>query len=336
MKKMRALTFLFSLFLALPLWADVLHFRATLNDRGGRPVQETASIAFRLYDSSDANALALWQEVQTVEIEGGKLISLLGKDSPIPLDIFEKDRLYLGIQINADAEMTPRLRIYNVPRASVAQRALSATKLAANASLKNLIIEGVGEVIDAEGQWVGPPLSGTGTQGAQGPPGPQGATGPAGLPGPPGPAGAAGSQGPQGEPGPMGVMGPQGPQGQPGLQGPEGPAGGGLYTGKSDLYRVSQEIHSYEDDFEGRRIQLTVSAYCHDSNDLPITGGCQTFPESTPHRNRAVTYLTHSFPLHWENENTEAGWHCEAASGHDAETDLQWHLTATVYCIDIP
>lgn len=56
--------------------------------------------------------------------------------------------------------------------------------------------------------------SGSGTAGAQGPPGP---AGPAGAQGPPGPAGATGAQG---DPG---VQGEQGARGTQGVQGPTGP-----------------------------------------------------------------------------------------------------------------
>ena len=53
-------------------------------------------------------------------------------------------------------------------------------------------------------------LTGIGSQGPQGPAGPQGPQGPAGATGPQGPAGATGPQGPQG------ATGPQGPQGSGG------------------------------------------------------------------------------------------------------------------------
>jgi Collagen triple helix repeat (20 copies) len=52
-----------------------------------------------------------------------------------------------------------------------------------------------------------------------------GSTGPMGLPGPVGTTGPMGAQGPQGPEGPVGAAGPQGPAGPTGQTGPQGPAG---------------------------------------------------------------------------------------------------------------
>lgn len=68
------------------------------------------------------------------------------------------------------------------------------------ATVSSLWIDGYGQVINSEGEWVGEPPEGL--QGEQGPQGPEG------------------PQGPQGEQGPQGPEGPQGPQGEQGLPGP--------------------------------------------------------------------------------------------------------------------
>ena len=64
-------------------------------------------------------------------------------------------------------------------------------------------IEGYGQVIDSDGNWVGEPI--TGLQGPQGAQGEQGPKGDNGDIGPQGPEGPRGVQGPQGEPGLPGV-----------------------------------------------------------------------------------------------------------------------------------
>lgn len=95
--------------------------------------------------------------------------------------------------------------------------------------MSEVSIEGYGQVIDSDGNWVGEPILGLqGPQGAEGeqgpkgdtgdtgPQGPQGVQGPQGAIGPQGPEGTVGPQGPQGEKGDTGDTGPQGPQGAPG------------------------------------------------------------------------------------------------------------------------
>jgi hypothetical protein len=84
------------------------------------------------------------------------------------------------------------------------------------------------QVIDAHGNWVGPP---TGLVGPAGPTGPQGlagasgATGAMGPMGPVGATGAVGATGPQGVAGATGAVGPMGSSGNTGAVGPTGPQG---------------------------------------------------------------------------------------------------------------
>jgi hypothetical protein len=71
--------------------------------------------------------------------------------------------------------------------------------------MSEVSIEGYGQVIDSDGNWVGEPITGLqGPQGAQGEQGPKGDTG---------------DTGPQGAQGLQGLQGLQGPQGIPGLPG---------------------------------------------------------------------------------------------------------------------
>lgn len=286
-------------------------FRAALKDPNGHPVNGTVQVIYRLYASDSTDATALWQESQETTLENGKLTAVLGKTSTIPLEIFEREVIYLGVRINSDDEMKPRLRIYNVPRAAVAERALKASALEADAKIKNLIVEGIGEVIDSQGRWVGP-------------------SGP----------GGSGGNGEQGPPGPKGDPGEQGPQGLPGPAGPEGSPGGGLYTEKGDLYLATEEVYSVpiddeEDEDDSERIQLEVSAYCRDANDLPVSGGCLTDTADSPRSRKAVTYLTQSTPLSWQDDSAAAGWSCKAQGGHNTEGGLTWRLAATLYCIEV-
>lgn len=94
---------------------------------------------------------------------------------------------------------------------------------------------------------------GTGTGGAQGPPGPDGPPGPTGPQGPPGATGTQGlpgAVGASGPPGATGVAGPsgaagatgaQGPSGTPGIQGPVGATGAKGATGATGPNAVSTD-----------------------------------------------------------------------------------------------
>ena len=202
------------------------------------PISGEVTMAYALYTAPTGGS-PVWSETQTVELEDGYFVSVLGRQTPMPLGAFSGSTLYVGITINSDPEMTPREQITSVPYAMVATDAIG------DIHPRSVSI-GANPVIDATGRWVGSPtgLQGpagpAGAQGAQGQTGaqgPQGATGPQGPSGPQGPTGATGPQGPSGGQGPMGPQGPQGPQGPTGIVATGRFAGGvGSFPGASTLW----------------------------------------------------------------------------------------------------
>ncbi|MAD60235.1 MAG: hypothetical protein CMH49_01805, partial [Myxococcales bacterium] len=153
----------------------------------------------------------------------------------------------MSIQVEGDVELNPRLRVGAAIRAQWAERSVQASLAdhATDVSGENIhpatVSIGEREVINAEGQWVGEPIEGSGGGGAD----PaavaaelatdtsfqgdiantlatehsellRGLQGEAGIPGAPGAPGAPGQQGEPGE---------QGEQGERGSQGLPGPAG---------------------------------------------------------------------------------------------------------------
>ena len=102
----------------------------------------------------------------------------------------------------------------------------SVIRFTGNTVQPNVNIDGFGEVINQDGEWVGPI---TGIQGPQGATGAQGAQGINGINGVQGAQGPQGDQGQNGINGVQGAQGPQGDQGQdstvPGPQGPQGDQG---------------------------------------------------------------------------------------------------------------
>ncbi len=112
--------------LLLPLIAiaappNSLGYQANLADASGQPISGTRNFTFRLYDVPSGGT-ALWTEVQNnVVVDGGNLAVELGLVTPLPRTAFGR-KLYLGVQIQGDSEMTPRPALTSAPHA---QRAAS-------------------------------------------------------------------------------------------------------------------------------------------------------------------------------------------------------------------
>lgn len=302
-------------------WAEsfpqVTH-SGTITDTAGAPLTGVHRLRFRMYDSP-ARDIVLWEETKDLEFQSGVYRTVLGDQVELSLDMLAVGQVYLGIQIDNDSEMDPPITIGSVPYSRMAEMAQG---LSGSASLSSVRITGVGEIINAAGKWVGPAISGS--TGAQGPKGDTGETG------------ATGATGAQGPTGPQGV---QGPAGADGAQGQQGLQGGGLYTGKSDLYiRTASQISALLSK-NVREGPVAVEALCDDSDDIGISGGCGqviawgTTPSSQKYQRLVET--TGNKPSNWTSPTTAAGWEC-AARGLDQSTgSSQWSytLTSRVLCI---
>ena len=99
----------------------VIAYQGTLVDASQQPVNGTVDMIFRFYDDATAGNL-LWEEPQTIEINGGLFNANLGSVVLIPSTVWEYDAVYLGVQIEDDSEMTPREIIGNVPYAMSAEQ----------------------------------------------------------------------------------------------------------------------------------------------------------------------------------------------------------------------
>ena len=186
-----------------------------LYDAGAQPVSGTLDVAFAIYDDA-ASPTPIWSEVHSVTFEDGYFSVALGALVPFDAAVFDGSTRHLGITVGSDPEMTPRAVVGSVPYA------LLAGNVTGDITPSSVSIAGFGEVIDANGNWVGSP---TGLVGPEGPEGPQG------IAGPTGPAGADGAAGPIGPTGPDGATGATGPTGPDGATGATGPAGADGATG---------------------------------------------------------------------------------------------------------
>ena len=291
-----------------------------------RPLHGTFDVEVTLYDMSgrtteyqtaggtatDPQGLGavLWTETQVITAEDGRYSVVLGDDAsnPLPDDLLGSDQVELGLAIDGDSEMTPRLAVTtgSVPYALQAREAEQVT---GDIEPLSLSIDGQ-LLINENGEWVGPdsglvgpkgdtgdagPAGADGVDGATGPigpVGPAGADGAQGLVGPAGPAGADGAQGPvgpqglQGPMGPIGIMGPPGSPGSmgppgtpgtPGTTGPQGPMGPTGMTGPAGTFSTSNIAQN----------TCNSATSCQCTSGVVLAGGVQCASDS---------YITNSYP----------------------------------------
>jgi len=107
---MKLLAFLSLALLSSGVFAfpSLLSLDGFLTNSSGSALDGSFSFVFSLYNVSSGGS-ALWSESQTLAVSSGKLNALLGSVSALNLP-FDQD-YYLGINVNADGEMSPRYRI---------------------------------------------------------------------------------------------------------------------------------------------------------------------------------------------------------------------------------
>lgn len=93
-------------------------YQGQLTDASGNPVSNgNYQMTFRLYNSEDDDVGdALWSETQTVPVNSGLFNITLGANSTIPTEIFAQ-KLWLGVEVESDGEMTPRQQLTGAPYA---------------------------------------------------------------------------------------------------------------------------------------------------------------------------------------------------------------------------
>jgi hypothetical protein len=134
--------------------------RLVTNPGGVNVANGTVSIVFSLYNGATGGtaATALWSETQTVTVTDGIFRVALGSVTPIPANFnFNWDGLYLGVNVNGNGEMNPRIQMASVPFAFNALRVagLTVQDTSGNASTS-------GTLQVANGVTVKLPVSGTG------------------------------------------------------------------------------------------------------------------------------------------------------------------------------
>jgi hypothetical protein len=114
----------------------MLHYQGTLLNSDGQTIHcpddgscdASFDMAFRLY-SAPVGGEVLYEQIETnLPIQHGVFNVVLGETNPVPIEVVAIDELYLGISVNEEGEMEPRLRIASSAFALRAETAGSALK----------------------------------------------------------------------------------------------------------------------------------------------------------------------------------------------------------------
>lgn len=160
-----------------------LSYQGVLADPLGNPRPNGFySFTFRLYSVSSGGG-PFWTEVQSLEVKKGLFTAVLGSVTPFPAGLKFNQQDWLGVQVAAEAEMTPRTQLASVAssfdaiRADVAEsvpdNTITGAKIAAgqvvrslNALTDNVVLQGAnGASVTADGSTITITASGGGGSG---------------------------------------------------------------------------------------------------------------------------------------------------------------------------
>ena len=128
------------------------------------PIEGELPVTFAIYDAADAKE-PIWSEQHTVTFDEGYFSVSLGSITPFGDGVFEGSLRYFGMAVGDEPELLPRAPVQSVPYA------LLARDVNGDIHPTSVTVNGT-EVINENGEWVGPPT------GLAGPVGPVGPTGP--------------------------------------------------------------------------------------------------------------------------------------------------------------
>ncbi len=91
----------------------VLNHQGMLTDAQGAPLTGDHSMTFKLYEVP-VGGTELWGETQLVNVNNGVFNVYLGEVNPLDSAQFVGQDIWLGVTVESDSEMTPRLRMGSV------------------------------------------------------------------------------------------------------------------------------------------------------------------------------------------------------------------------------
>ena len=99
-----------------------INYQGFLADDSGVPIDATHNITFRIYTASSGGS-AVYTSSQSVAIVDGRFDTELGSSPNFPANLFDGTQLFLGLEIDADGEMSPRQLLSSTPFAYKAEDA---------------------------------------------------------------------------------------------------------------------------------------------------------------------------------------------------------------------
>ena len=124
-KKLIALLVMASVFTVNYAFAvpNFISYQGKLTDSSAAPLNGSYTLKFSIYDSSSGGNL-LWSETYTagsaITLTKGHFFVNLGTETPLTRSVFDTNPLFLGITVESDAEMSPRIALQSVPFAFTA------------------------------------------------------------------------------------------------------------------------------------------------------------------------------------------------------------------------
>jgi cytoskeletal protein CcmA (bactofilin family) len=122
MKRVKSVVVLFVIAM-LFVWAAAaggipqkMTYQGKLTDSSGNPLTGTYSIVFTIYDASSGGS-NLWTETRSVPATKGAYSLVLGEGTAIGTSVFDGNERWLGIKVESDSEMIPRMKIVSVGNA---------------------------------------------------------------------------------------------------------------------------------------------------------------------------------------------------------------------------
>ena len=129
---------------------SIMSYQGHLADSGGNPLTEGVDMEFRVYDVPTGGA-PLWTEIWTggdeVEVSDGLFNVMLGSiNNTLAESVEGHDELYLGITVNTDSEMEPRVQLGSVPFSmqamTVPDGSITMEKIASGAVIQHQAVSG--------------------------------------------------------------------------------------------------------------------------------------------------------------------------------------------------
>lgn len=96
---------------------NTMNYQGRLADDAGNAISGAVEdVVFTIYDDTTAGATALWTETDTLSCDANGVFTIeLGLEVPIPFEIFDGSKRWLGIKVGTDTEMSPRQLLSSVP-----------------------------------------------------------------------------------------------------------------------------------------------------------------------------------------------------------------------------